>query len=160
MDSVDEPPPNQHVVAAGLLRRRGRALMVHRSPQRRWYPDTWDLPGGHVLDGESPRDALARELDEELGITAEVAGEHFARVQGVDFRMDIWLVDRWAGDPSNRAPLEHDALAWMTEDELSGLRLADPRLPQLLRAALNDQGRVIIENDGESLADVSDRNVR
>ncbi len=92
-----------------------------------------------MLDGESPRDALTRELDEELGITAEVAGERFARVQGVDFRMDTWLVDRWAGDPSNQAPLEHDALAWMSEDELSGLRLADPRLPQLLRAARRAQ---------------------
>lgn len=63
--------------------------MVHRAPQRRWYPDTWDLPGGHVLDGESPSQALVRELPEELGVTAEVAGEPFAHVQGVDFRMDI-----------------------------------------------------------------------
>ncbi len=113
-----------------------------------------------MLDGESPRDALARELDEELGIIARVAGERFARVQGVDFRMDIWLVDQWAGDPSNQAPLEHDALAWMTEDELSGLRLADPRLPQLLRAALNDQGTVMIDSDGESVPDASDRDAR
>lgn len=160
MNSVDERPPEQQVVVAGLLRRLGRALMVHRSPQRRWYPDTWDLPGGHVLAGEAPRDALARELDEELGITAKVAGERFAHVQGVDFRMDIWLVDRWAGDPSNQAPLEHDALAWMTEDELSGLRLADPRLLQLLRAALNDQGTVMIDSDGEPVPDVSDRDAR
>lgn len=160
MISVDEPPLEQHIVVAGLLRRRGRALMVHRSPQRRWYPDTWDLPRGHVLDGESSRDALARELDEELGIIAEVAGERIARVQGVHFRMDIWLVDRWAGDPSNQAPLEHDALAWMTEDELSGLRLADPRLPQLLRAALNGQGTVMIDSDGGPVPGVSDRDAR
>jgi 8-oxo-dGTP pyrophosphatase MutT (NUDIX family) len=90
-----------------------------------------------VLDGESPRQALARELDEELGITAEVAGEPFAHVQGADFRMDIWVIDRWAGDPADRDPLEHDALAWMTEHELHGLRMADPRLPQLLGAARN-----------------------
>lgn len=111
--------------------------MVHRSPQRRWYPDAWDLPGGHVEDGEVPREALVRELDEELGITARVTGEPFAHVKGADFRMDIWVVDQWAGEPSNCAPLEHDALAWMTAHELSGLQLADARLPQLLRAALN-----------------------
>ncbi len=48
----------------------------------------------------------------------------------------------------------------MTEDELSGLRLADPRLPQLLRAALNDQGTVMIGSDGESVPDASDRDAR
>jgi 8-oxo-dGTP diphosphatase len=75
---------DEHLVAAGLLRRRGRALIVHRSPQRRWYPDAWDLPGGHVEVGEVPCLALARELEEELGITAEVAGDPFAKIQGVD----------------------------------------------------------------------------
>lgn len=56
----------EDIVVAGLLRRRGRALMVHRSSQRRWYPDAWDLPGGHVEVGEVPRLALVRELREEL----------------------------------------------------------------------------------------------
>ena len=37
--------------------------------------------------------------------------------------------------PSNFAPAEHDALVWLTDKELHGLRLADPRLPQLLHAA-------------------------
>jgi hypothetical protein len=44
--------------------------------------------------------------------------------------------DEWTGEPSNYAPEEHDALAWLTDKELHGLRLADPRLPQLVRVAL------------------------
>ncbi len=136
-DAVNEGTPDVHVVVAGLLRRRGRALMVHRAPPRRWYPDAWDLPGGHVAAGELPSHALARELDEELGIVVEIAGKPFARVQGTDFHMDIWLIDQWTGEPVNRDPLEHDALAWMTDKELLGLRLADPRLPQLVHSALN-----------------------
>jgi 8-oxo-dGTP diphosphatase len=86
--------------------------------------------------GEVPRLALARELREELGIAVQVAGDAFAKIQGVDFRMDIWTIDQWTGEPSNYAPEEHDALAWLTDKELQGLRLADPRLPQLLHAAL------------------------
>ena len=50
--------------------------------------------------------------------------------------MDIWTIDRWTGEPSNCAPEEHDALGWLTPKELHGLRLADPRLPALLREAL------------------------
>lgn len=133
---MQERTPAHQVVVTGLLRQRGRALMVHHSPRRRWYPDSWDLPGGHVVDGEVPRVALARELHEELGITVDVVGEPFAYVEGVDFRMDVWVIDQWVGAPVNAAPEEHDALAWMSAQELHGLRLADPRLPQLLDAAL------------------------
>ena len=123
-------------MVTGLLHRSWRGLQVHRSPSRRWYPDAWDLPGGHVEPGEAPHRALERELAEELAIEATVAGERFARVRGDDFRMDVWVLDRWSGEPTNQDPHEHDALAWLTAQEMGALRLADPRLPQLVRAAL------------------------
>jgi len=65
-----------------------------------------------------------------------VTGEPFAGVQGADFHRDMWVIDQWTGEPFNRDPLEHDAFAWMTDKELLGLRLTDPRLPQLPCAAL------------------------
>ena len=37
-----------HDVVAGVLIRDGHVLLCHRSPAREWYPDVWDLPGGHV----------------------------------------------------------------------------------------------------------------
>lgn len=95
--AVNESVPDEHGVVAGLLCRRGRALLVHRSARRRWYPDAWDLPGGHVQEGEAPHHALVRELREELGITIEAGDEPFAHVQGPDFRMDIWTIDGWTG---------------------------------------------------------------
>ena len=74
-DHLTQPPSEEHLVVTGLLHRHGRVLLVHRSPTRHWYPDTWDLPGGHVEVEESPLEALVRELGEELGILAEVTGE-------------------------------------------------------------------------------------
>jgi 8-oxo-dGTP pyrophosphatase MutT (NUDIX family) len=132
MSDAGTTPP--HHVVAGVLRRDGRVLLAHRSPDRRWYPGAWDLPGGHVGAGEQPSSALRRELREELGVEGDVVGEPFASVRGRDFRMDIWVVDRWTGEPTNCAPDEHDALAWLSPDELGGLVLADHRLPELLRA--------------------------
>jgi mutator protein MutT len=125
-----------HRVAAGLVRRGDRGLLLHRAPTRRWYPDCWDLPGGHVEAGETPDVALQRELLEELGITALVTGVPFAQVQGEDFRMDVWIVDQWAGEAANLDSAEHDALAWLNHHEMTALRLADPRLPGLFEAAL------------------------
>ncbi len=57
----------QHVVAGALVT-AGRVLLGHRSPLRHWHPDVWDLPGGHVEQGESEPQALAREMREELGV--------------------------------------------------------------------------------------------
>jgi 8-oxo-dGTP pyrophosphatase MutT (NUDIX family) len=63
-----------HHVVAVILRRGDQLLLCHRSPGRRWFPDVWDFPGGHVELGERPEDALRREVAEELE----------AELQGVD----------------------------------------------------------------------------
>lgn len=58
---------SEHRVVTAVLRRGQCVPLCHRSPERRWYPDAGDLPGGHVEDGEPPRQALMREIREELG---------------------------------------------------------------------------------------------
>jgi ADP-ribose pyrophosphatase YjhB (NUDIX family) len=70
-----------------------RVLLCHRSPGRRWYPDVWDLPGGHVEAGESPARAPVREVHEELGVSmAEPSGPELARFVTAAFDMRVWLV--------------------------------------------------------------------
>jgi mutator protein MutT len=122
--SVDSSARRAQIVAA-FLRDGNRVLLCHRSAGRRWYPDVWDLPGGHVEDGEIPRAALVRELREELGIAiAEPSGQPIQEVRADTFDMQIWLVDEWAGTPINAAPGEHDTIAWFEAIELVDLCLA------------------------------------
>ncbi|MFI1094910.1 NUDIX hydrolase [Streptomyces sp. NPDC020917] len=54
-------------VGAVILNRQGAAFAQKRSPDRRLFPDTWDIVGGHVEPGESLMSALAREVEEETG---------------------------------------------------------------------------------------------
>jgi 8-oxo-dGTP diphosphatase len=56
-------------VAAGVLFRdeAGRVLLVKPT-----YKDGWDIPGGYVEPGESPKQAAAREIEEELGLTPPI----------------------------------------------------------------------------------------
>jgi 8-oxo-dGTP diphosphatase len=119
-----EGSPRARIVT-GLLRDGDRVLLCHRSPGRRWYPDVWDLPGGHVEPGELPAAALARELREELGVDVTApSGVPLREVRGATFDMQIWLVEAWSGSPANVAPDEHDAIAWFTVDALGDLSLA------------------------------------
>jgi 8-oxo-dGTP diphosphatase len=127
--------PKARIVAA-LLRDGNRVLLCHRSPERRWYPDVWDLPGGHVEPGELPGAALARELREELGIDiAAPSGPPMQDVHTDMVDMQIWLVDAWTGSPANVAPDEHDAIAWFAEDAVGGLRLAHDSYPAMFTKA-------------------------
>lgn len=115
-------------------------LLCHRSPGRRWFPDVWDFPGGHVETGERPEDALRREVAEELGAELEGVdgGPVLHRVvpqAGLD--LTVWVSWRWRGTVSNRQPEEHDAIGWFEGGQLDELRFADPSYLPLLRRLLS-----------------------
>jgi len=127
-------PPRVQVVAA-VLRREDRVLLGHRSPGRVSFPDTWDLPGGHVEPGEHAAQALARELHEELGIiVADLPDQPTTVISDDAFDVDlsIWVLDAWNGEPVNVAPDEHDTIEWCGSADWSTRPLADPRYVALL----------------------------
>jgi 8-oxo-dGTP pyrophosphatase MutT (NUDIX family) len=108
--------------------------MAHRNPGRRWYPDCWDLVGGHVESGEAPVQAVVRECREEIGV--DVLDPRPVPMAFTDPGIDMhaFVVERWEGEPVNAAPDEHDQLRWFGETELSRLKLADPAsLPDIAR---------------------------
>lgn len=133
-----------HHVVAVILRQGERVLLCHRSPSRRWYPDVWDFPGGHVEPGERPEDALRREMREELAVDLEdVDGEPVLRRTDPHegLYLTVWVSSSWSGPVENRQPEEHDAIGWFGKDDLGGLTFADcsylPVLQQLLDGSVS-----------------------
>ncbi|MEU9506016.1 NUDIX domain-containing protein [Micromonospora sp. NPDC048170] len=97
------------------------------------------MPGGHVEADESELQALAREMREELGV--HIVAESSSRLgdwhagSGEDaVHVVVWQVGDWVGSPTNRAPDEHDDIAWIGINELSDLPLAHGDLAALLRS--------------------------
>ena len=129
--------PAHAQVVAGALRRDGRLLLAHRVATRRHYPDVWDLPGGHVDDGELGAAALRRELVEELAVdVGDLPPTPDAVVFLHDGDLAIWRIDEWDGEPVNAAPDEHDELRWCSRDDWSSLDLANGVPDAVLTALL------------------------
>lgn len=127
------------VVAAALIDESGRILLQQRAPGRA-MAGLWEFPGGKVEDGELPEAALARELEEELGIrvdSAHLTAACFASapVGGRHMILLLYLCRQWRGEPR---PLDASALQWARPDEMRSLEMppADIPLIDLLEALL------------------------
>lgn len=125
------------VAACALLVRDGRVLLGHRSPGLAYYPNVWDLIGGHAKPGESPEVALVREVEEEIGCIPsewrllEVAQEPNPDSHGPG-EFHVFLVTAWSGYEPRIANTEHDELRWFRPSEARCLQLADPAYMGLL----------------------------
>lgn len=122
-------------IALALLVRDGLVLLAHRDPSRQWYPDCWDLVGGHVESGELPDEAVTRECLEELGVHVHDPLPIPMPVTDPTLNVHAFLVTRWDGEPVNAAPEEHDDLRWFQPSDLPGLKMAHPTSPSSILSA-------------------------
>lgn len=134
-------------VAVGVLRAPdGRVLLAQRKPGKD-AAGAWELPGGQIDPGESPAQAAARELLEEVGVRAHELAPW--RVYEHDFpakrvRLHWFHVRRWSGEPSGR---EGQRVAWvdparpgvgplLPSNELALATLALPEVVAVARVTL------------------------
>jgi 8-oxo-dGTP diphosphatase len=92
-------------VVAALIWKDGTVLVCQRT-RHQTMPLKWEFPGGKIEEGEQPRDALRRELEEELGINATIGNEvarirhEYSRGNAVELR--FYDVREYAGELENR----------------------------------------------------------
>jgi len=92
-------------VVAAVIVQDGKLLVCQRT-RHQTMPLKWEFPGGKIEEGEQPRDALRRELDEELGVQATI-GDEIARIQheypnGGMVELRFYVVREYQGQLENR----------------------------------------------------------
>lgn len=115
------------MVGAAVVR-DGRVLAARRT---RPAPAAgrWELPGGKAEPGESPTDALVREVAEELAVDVEVVGWLDGAVPvSAELELRVAHVRLVHGEPR---PTEHDAVRWLAADELHDVDWLEPDRPFL-----------------------------
>ena len=138
-------------VVAALFVENGRLLMGLRAGHKRNFPNTWDLIGGHLEHGETPLQALVREVDEELGVQVEAADaiQTFPFVdEGETGIFHLFRITRWSGAPSITND-EHTQLGWFSAAELTALQpLAFEGYREIFASALTNQS-LGVRHDGQ-----------
>jgi 8-oxo-dGTP diphosphatase len=118
------------VSAVALIDPEGRILLAQRPPGKS-LAGLWEFPGGKVEPGETPEQALIRELKEEIGIdtwSSCLAPLTFASHCYPDFHllMPLFACRRWDGIPS---PREGQTLAWVRPNALRDYPMPPADLP-------------------------------
>jgi 8-oxo-dGTP diphosphatase len=116
------------VVAGALLDGSGRVLIAERPPGRH-MAGRWEFPGGKLAAGESPEQALRRELAEELGVTVRTMDfvmtlEHAYVDRNV--RLLFFTVDDFDGTPQG---LDGQRLRWVPIGQLQDADILEADLP-------------------------------
>jgi 8-oxo-dGTP diphosphatase len=131
--------PTIHVVAAALYDSQGRVLIAERPPGKH-LAGRWEFPGGKMNTGETERQALARELAEELGVAMR-SGRALLHVSHDydDRRVEIslWIVEDFIGEPTG---LDGQVLKWVRPDKLrdEDMLAADVPFVEALQRLYND----------------------
>lgn len=114
-------------VLAGVLRDCDGNVLIAQRPVGKHMAGSWEFPGGKRDPGETPEDALSRELEEELGIRVIESRPLIRYIHDYSDRridLDVWQVDKFEGPPRS---LEGQAIEWVAPDDLMahGLLPAD-----------------------------------
>lgn len=117
------PPPSPRCVVGAVVRRPGRTGTEVLAARRSTPPvGRWEFPGGKVEPGETPANALAREVEEELGCTVRVdaeVGDGRPWPISPTLELRLFVASVVAGDPEPGD--SHDELRWLPVDRLDEL---------------------------------------
>ena len=126
-------------VIVGVVINQHQKILIAKSPHHWHCGGLWEFPGGKIERGESDQQALRRELQEELNITAEQYS-YFLTIQHdypeVSVELRVWLVNQFSGEVCG---MEQQIVRWVDLDKLNQYAFPEANLPII--QWLNSVGR-------------------
>ncbi len=128
---------NQIHVVAAIFVRDGKIMAARRAAHKA-AAGLWEFPGGKVEIGEDARAALAREIEEELGVAIEVGelvDDSVTAVGETEIRLACYLVSAANEWPTTSS--DHDAIEWLSFENIGDVQWAAPDLPAVAKLRAN-----------------------
>ncbi len=124
MSDLSNVSPRRGAVA--VICREQRLLVIRRSQQVE-APGTYCFPGGAIESGETPEEAVCRELQEELGVRVQPLRLLWQSVTAWSVELSWWLTELDASAQVQPNPAEVEQVLWLTPDQMR-------QLPALLQS--------------------------
>lgn len=125
------------VVVVAVIEREDRRILIGQRRKSDSSPLKWEFPGGKIEQGEAPEAALARELQEELGVTLDKCvelGRNRHKYASKPEELEIHFYAA-AIKPGNIAPAVFEQVAWVLPKELGNYDFLAANMPLVAQLA-------------------------
>jgi 8-oxo-dGTP diphosphatase len=139
-------------VAVGVVRNDRGEILIARRLARVHQGDLWEFPGGKLEPGETAKDALHREIHEELNLKVIDASPLIRIRHAYPERrvlLDVWRVDRFDGTPMG---MQGQPIRWVSPDELPRFTFPAANRPIVTAARLPDRYAILDDEVGDEAA--------
>lgn len=136
-------------VAAGVIRNGHGQILIARRLAHLHQGDLWEFPGGKLEPGETAKDALRREIHEELNLEVTAASPLIRIRHAYPERrvlLDVWRVDRFEGTP---AGMQGQPIRWVSPDELPRFEFPAANRAIVTAARLPDRYAILDDEAGD-----------
>ncbi len=103
--------------AVGIVIDKSNRILISKRPAHKIKGGFWEFPGGKVESDETPKEALVRELKEEVGLTvlqAEPFMQLYHEYSEHSVRLDVFVITDFLGEPQS---IEGQEIQWITREQ-------------------------------------------